>query len=79
MLFLGVRTLDKKSVAIKLLTNEHPTPDEIIRFKQEFEIAKIFETEKDIVHVYAFEKSETTYAIIMEMIPGASLANILKK
>lgn len=79
IVFSGTRNTDKVSVVIKLLKNEHPSPDDIARFKHEYEVAKTFESEEDIVHVYSLEKHDNSYAIIMENIHAPTLEEILEK
>src|ERR1700722_13125439 len=79
IVFSGTSNRDKKSVVIKILRNEHPSPDEISRFKHEYEIAKIFENDEDIIHVFSFEKYENSYAIVMESINALTLGDILEK
>lgn len=79
IIFSGIKDNNHSNVVIKILKNEYPSPDEIARFKHEYEIAKIFEHEKDIVHVSDLERYENSYAIIMENINNPSLADILEK
>jgi len=79
IIFSGIRNRDKTNVIIKLLRSEHPSPDDIARFKHEYEIAKEFEAEPDIVHVSGLEKHENSYAIIMENINASTLKEFLEQ
>jgi len=77
IIFSGIREKDKQNIIIKFLRNEHPSPDEIARFKHEYEIAKLFEAENDVVHVYELEKYDNGFAIIMENINGPTLSEVM--
>lgn len=78
ILFSGIRDQDKSNVVIKLLKNEHPSFDDIVRFKHEYEVAKLCESDEDIVHVFKLEKHDTSYAIVMENINTPTLAEVLE-
>ena len=78
ILFSGIRDSDKSNVVIKILKNEHPSPDDISRFKHEFEITKELATETDIVHVSTLEKFGNNFAIIMENINVPNLLEIVE-
>ncbi len=68
LIFSGVREIDHKDIMVKLLNNEYPPEDDILRIKHEYEISKLFNNEEDIVHVYSLEQMGNNYGIIMENI-----------
>ena len=78
ILFSGISNKDQRSVVIKLLKNEHPSPADIARLKHEYEAAKKCELEDDIVRVFSIEKHGTSYAIIMENINAPTLGEVLE-
>jgi predicted ATPase/class 3 adenylate cyclase len=67
----------KKPVAIKLLNTEYPSPDQLARFRHEYEITKKFESSENIIHAYDFVKSKNSYAIVMENATVGSLGDLL--
>lgn len=79
IIFSGVHDSDNVNVVIKLLKDKYPSPNDIARFKHEYEVAKAFESEEDIVHVFSLEKHENSYAIIMENLTIPTLGEILEK
>lgn len=68
---------ENKSVIIKLLKSEYPSPDEIKDFKYEYEIQKSFNS-NGIVKIHELLKYNNTYAIVMEDFNGISLDKIIK-
>lgn len=77
LIYSGIRETDHTDVIIKALRSKHPSPNEISRIKQEYEILKLFVNEKNIVHVDGIEKYDNSYAIIMENIKTSTLADLL--
>ncbi len=78
MLVSGIRDQDNADVVIKLLKDEHPSLDDIARVRHEYEVAKLCETEDDVVHVLALEKCDTSYALVMENIRMPTLDEVLE-
>lgn len=80
-LFSGTRDADHMNVVIKILKHKLSSPENIARFKHEYEVARKFESKdyNDIVRVFSFEKKEEYYAIIMENINLPTLAEILEQ
>lgn len=69
---------DHQSVIIKVLKNEHPTIEEIARFKTEYEIINLLKS-VDTARAYDIGKYKNYHAMILEDIPYPSLAKILEK
>lgn len=61
---------------LKQLRKEFPTPEEIARFKREFEITRSLQ-EEGIIKVYELLKYQNTYIIVLEYFEGDSIANFL--
>lgn len=77
LVYTALRQEDNIPVIIKLLKKEFPSPDQIMRFKREYQITKEIQQE-GIIKVYSFEKYQNTYAIIFEDFGGESAKNILQ-
>ncbi|MDD1444471.1 protein kinase, partial [Dolichospermum sp. ST_sed3] len=61
---------------LKLLSKDFPSPEEIARFKREFEITRSL-NEEGIIKVYELLKYKNTYIIVLEYFEGDSIANFL--
>jgi predicted ATPase/signal transduction histidine kinase/tRNA A-37 threonylcarbamoyl transferase component Bud32 len=72
----GRRRSDGMPVVIKVLQREHPTLDELARFRREYELAKALVGE-GTVGVYAFERLGDRTAIVMEDFGGRALSRRL--
>ncbi len=68
---------NKRPVILKVLNNNYPTPEEISKFNQEYELAGRFENE-GVIQTYEMLKVDDSPVIVMEDIGGRSLADILK-
>ncbi|AFZ26115.1 putative ATPase [Cylindrospermum stagnale PCC 7417] len=68
----GIRESDKKPVVIKLLRREYPTFNELVRFRNQYTIAKNLNFD-GIVETYSLEHYENSYALVMEDFGGISL------
>lgn len=79
IIFSGFEDVSKQNVVLKLLNIEFPTPDQLARFKHEYEISKIFESSKDIVHIYSLAKYGNCFAIVMENVAAPSLGEALTR
>ncbi len=77
-IYKGVRLKDNIPVVIKTLKNPYPSPEEIVRFKQEYRTQKKLHIEGTLTP-YSFKKIGTSSAIIMEYFDGDSLDNFYIK
>ncbi len=68
---------NKRPVILKVLNKKYPTPEEISKFQQEYELTDRFEKD-GVIQVYRLSKIDNSPAIIMEDIEGQSLATILE-
>ena len=73
----GIRNVDKMPVVLKILNSEYPSPEELARFRQEYEITKNLKLD-EVIQVYALENYKQSLAIVMEDFGGISLAEILR-
>ncbi|MBD1805966.1 AAA family ATPase [Microcoleus sp. FACHB-SPT15] len=72
LVYRGIREEDNKAVILKFLKEDYPTPEEILRCKQEYEITHRLSIE-GVVRAYGLEKYQNTLVIIFEDFGGESL------
>jgi predicted ATPase/serine phosphatase RsbU (regulator of sigma subunit)/tRNA A-37 threonylcarbamoyl transferase component Bud32 len=77
VVYRGVRFDDNQPVILKVLKEDYPTPEELTRYRQEYEITKNL-TFDGVVKTYGIEKYQNTLVIILEDFGGESLKNLLK-
>ncbi len=75
LVYRGRRESDNHSVILKVLKENYPTPSELARYKQEYEITRNLNLE-NAIRAYILEKYQNTLVIILEDFGGKSL-NIL--
>jgi len=79
LVYRASRQIDNQSVVLKVLKNDYPTPEEIARFKREYEITqKLNESALGIINVFGLEKEDKTWFIVLEDFGSDSLANRLQ-
>jgi serine/threonine protein kinase len=72
LVYRAIREEDNKSVILKFLKEDYPTPEEIVRYKQEYEITHRLSIE-GVVRAYGLEKYRNSPVIIFEDFGGESL------
>ncbi|MEW6494297.1 MAG: AAA family ATPase [Cyanobacteriota bacterium] len=77
LVYRGIRQEDNQAVILKFLKEEYPTPEEIIRYKQEYKITHNLKL-GGVVKAYSLEKYQNTLVIIFEDFGGESLKILLK-
>ncbi|HAJ63911.1 MAG TPA: hypothetical protein DCP31_35625, partial [Cyanobacteria bacterium UBA8543] len=65
LVYRGIREKDNQAVILKFLREEYPTPEEIIRYKQEYKITHNLNLE-GVVKAYSLEKYQNSLVIIFE-------------
>lgn len=75
----ALRTKDSHPVIIKLLKDKNPSLEEIEQFKNEYEILKNLDDNPHVPQVFAFEKIQHSYAIILDKIQAPTLNEIIEK
>jgi len=74
----GIRESDQKPVIIKLLRRDYPTFHELVRFRNQYTIAKNLDIE-GIVKTYSLETYQNSYALVMEDLGAISLQEYIAK
>ncbi|MEH2356455.1 hypothetical protein [Nostoc sp.] len=72
LVYRGIRESDKKPVVIKLLRREYPTFYELVRFRNQYTIAKNLDID-GIIKTYSLENYQNSYALVMEDLALISL------
>ena len=76
LIYKAERKHDHQPVIIKILQQEYPTPSQLAKFRQEYEITYNLNSDS-IVKAYALEKQQSTLAIILEDFGGESLKALM--
>ncbi|EDN68943.1 serine/threonine kinase with two-component sensor domain [Beggiatoa sp. PS] len=74
--YRGVRKHDHQPVILKVLKEDYPTPEELTRYQQEYEITKSLNLDS-VIKTYGIEKYKNTLIIVLEDFGGDSLKNHL--
>jgi len=78
LVYRGIRESDQQSVILKVLKQDYPTPAEINRYQQEYQITRSLNF-GGVVQAYSLEPYQTTLVIIFEDFGGSSLRLLLQK
>jgi predicted ATPase/serine phosphatase RsbU (regulator of sigma subunit) len=70
--YQGIRKKDNQPVILKILKEDYPTPAELTRYRQEYEITTSLNLD-GVVKTYGIEKYQNTLVIILEDFGGESL------
>jgi PAS domain S-box-containing protein len=73
-IYRGIRQRDNSPVIFKVLKSEYPTPLELERYQQEYEILRNLDVE-GVVRVYGLESYQRTIALILEDFGGRALCH----
>ncbi|HEY9613331.1 hybrid sensor histidine kinase/response regulator, partial [Allocoleopsis sp.] len=75
VVYRGIRKPDQKAVILKVLKQDYPTPSELTRYKQEYEITRNLDI-NGVVKAYALEPYQRTLIIILEDFGASSLKQL---
>jgi diguanylate cyclase (GGDEF)-like protein len=70
--YRAIRESDGQRVILKVLKQDYPTPAELTRYKQEYELTRTLNLE-GVIKAYGLEKYKNTLVIILEDFGGESL------
>ncbi len=76
LVYRGLRKKDNQPVILKMLKQDYPTPAELTRYQQEYEITHDFDL-AGVIKAYAIEKYQNTLVIILEDFGGNSLKQLM--
>ncbi|MCA1993408.1 MAG: serine/threonine-protein kinase PknK, partial [Coleofasciculus sp. S288] len=77
IVYRGIQEKDNQAVILKVLREDYPTPEEIIRYKQEYQITHNLNIER-VIKAYSLEKYQNNLVIIFEDFGGESLKILMK-
>lgn len=79
IVYRGVRNDDKQAVILKILKEDYPSPEELTRYRQEYEITQYLANLTGVVNAYHLEKYQNTLVMYLEDFGGESLKIWLDK
>src|SRR5579883_2842560 len=77
LVYRGMRD-DGLAIVVKLLKQDYPSPQELIRYKQEYEITHSLDLE-GVVKAYSQPDYQRTLVILLEDFGGESLEQWMRK
>lgn len=80
IIFKGYHNVTRKPIMAKFLKNDYPTPQQLGRFKYEYEITEKLHHSlpKQIIQPFELVKYQNTYGIILEDFGGYSIDKIIQ-
>ena len=75
----AVKEQDNLPVVIKVLREEYPSPEEILKFQHEFEIVNLLKDHPGVIRGYSLEPCEHSLALILEDFGAESLKQLLRQ
>ncbi|MEZ2230666.1 AAA family ATPase [Microcoleus sp.] len=76
IVYRGIRQQDNQPVILKTLKQDYPTPAELTRYKQEYEIASNLNIE-GVIKVYSLQAYQRMLVIVQEDFGGSSLKMLM--
>lgn len=70
------RDSDGLPVVIKILKNDYPSPEELARYRREFEITNSLDL-AGVIHSYELRRHEKTLLMVLEDFEGMSVADLM--
>jgi predicted ATPase/signal transduction histidine kinase/tRNA A-37 threonylcarbamoyl transferase component Bud32 len=72
VVYRGIRVQDERSLVVKMLKQDYPSPQELVRYRQEYEITRFLNLE-GVVKAYSLQEYQRTLVILLEDFGGESL------
>jgi PAS domain S-box-containing protein len=77
LVYRAVRAADNQAVILKILKENHPTPEELTRYRQEYEITSSLANLDGVVNAHSIERYQNSLAMCLEDFGGDSLAQLM--
>lgn len=77
LIYRAIRLVDNNYVILKILADERPSPEQIARFKREFEINKKLASICGVVQAYELVHEQHLWFMVLEDCGGHSLENLI--
>jgi predicted ATPase len=78
LVYRGIRVQDERSLIVKMLKLDYPSPQELTRYRQEYEITRSLNLE-GVVKAYSQQEYQRTLVILLEDFGGESLEQWMHK
>jgi len=78
IVYRGVRSEDNQSVILKMLKADYPTPAELTRYRQEYDITKSLNID-GVIKTYGIEKYQNTLIIVLEDFGAEALKKVMSE
>ncbi len=79
LVYRAVRNRDKQAVILKVLKENYPSPKELTRYRQEYDITRNLVVIDGVINAYSLEKYNNTLVMCLEDFGGESLKIWLDK
>jgi len=79
LVYRALRNKDNQAIILKYLKEDYPSPEELTRYRQEYDITHRLADLDGVVKVYSLEKHKNTLVMCMEDFGGESLRYWLAK
>jgi len=73
LVYRGMRKTDNQRVILKALKEDYPTPEELTRYRQEYDITRRLANVDGVINAYRLEKHQNTLVICLEDFDAESL------
>lgn len=78
LVYRGIRTQDERAIVVKMLKQDYPSPQELTRYRQEYEITRSLNLE-GVVKAYSQQDYQRTLIILSEDFGGESLEQWMRQ
>ncbi|BAY50248.1 serine/threonine protein kinase and signal transduction histidine kinase with GAF and PAS/PAC sensor (plasmid) [Scytonema sp. HK-05] len=78
LVYRGIKVRDNQAIIVKLLKQDYPSPQEITRYRQEYEMTRSLK-EEGVVKAYSQQDYQRTLVILLEDFGGESLEKWMHK
>ncbi|OUL32867.1 serine/threonine protein kinase [Nostoc sp. T09] len=72
LVYRGIRMQDGQAIVVKMLKQDYPSPQELIRYRQEYEITRSLK-EEGVIKAYSQQDYQRTLVILLEDFGGESI------
>jgi predicted ATPase/GAF domain-containing protein/tRNA A-37 threonylcarbamoyl transferase component Bud32 len=78
LVYRGILEPEKQPIILKILKENYPSPSELTRYKQEYEITRSLTTDR-VIKVYGLQRYQNSLVMILEDFGGQSLNLLMSK
>ncbi|MCP6758413.1 MAG: serine/threonine protein kinase, partial [Fischerella sp. CENA71] len=75
VVYRGITKPDHTPIIVKVLKQDYPTPNELVRYKQEYEITRSLNLQ-GVIKVYSIQEYQRTCVMLLEDFGGESLEKL---